>query len=631
MAVSYPTKALVLLFVLCPYLAASPADEILSYRSFEEARVRFERGDLIGAKASIDRAIEFYRDNSDALYLSAIIGDSLKEGADKAEAALDLALRNDRFRIYSPRDAMLLKAELALRRGDPSEARLLVSRFPDSDSDAAFTRIRAARLEGNRDAWYRGIEARLGSIPPDPRVARELLLFENKDSRYLPGARLVDKLLAELEAYARRDPEIMLLAVPFMPRLSDRQNAMAAWLSDGKPSIRAVAYALDAGARDEAWALREIARLKAEGPLNAGLLAASARAMRDAGSRAELARLAREGRLSLDIDSSGDGIADAAVEYKDGAIVSATFDKDQDGRAELSLSAWAQGYPAAGSLEIAGASVEAGWEAYPSLAWLAYTAEGRSYRYDIERGRLSWAPISLEALDPAIPAMQVPVASRLAPPPERAVALASRTVIEYFEDASRLETYLQDGAPRSAARFDPKGRWIESMRFEGGRLASSLQDLDGDGRFETLMRYAGAGKEALVVESVSQDLDGDGIYEYAEYPAAGAKEWDYDGDGAPDVRLERPAPGVERLLVAGKKGGPLDIGLESVAGLPVKAYRNGSALALIPDSAPSLYWIGEKLFDFGAKAPREDGFHEAGGRLILIASSGGRRFAEILR
>jgi tetratricopeptide (TPR) repeat protein len=593
---------------------------------FDEARGQAKAGDWKGAASLLEEARAHDGADSDIRYLSALAARENGADVDEALGQLDAAFASGNFSDCDEAEARILAAGLLINERRWSEAlAVLPKAAPGSSLEP---RRRLARAEaflglGAETMYASELGEAMRRYPDDPSFPR-LLFTRLSPSRPSEAQRpLVELALSRIARYAASDPELPVLAAPFMPDRGPASDAILAYRAMGGRSAAATLLALDYGMIDEAKAASELLSGAFETRLG-DLRRALELARSDAGREAVASALAAySGKIYSDYD--GDGVDEATMEVAKGLALSFSLDGDQNGAAELEVS-FADGLPASAAAREKGASLSLAYAAYPVLARATVEEDGSTSAFDLEAGALSYSPVSMSPIaGSGRSAIYLPEPTGESAPTERAiVASALRRSAETKEGVETL--FLDKGVPERR-EFRVGGRLVSVLSYRLGRPESEKADMDGDGRFETLRRYDSAGKPA----SAAVDADGDGIFEYREeasFPFR--KEWDLDANGSIDaVQYELPG-GAIRCEYSSRLDGRFDEALTLKGGEIVALEKGGRPVSLVPDLNPKVFWIGSKPFDLGESIPSGDGLFVDRGRRYRLVRAGSRAFAEVI-
>jgi hypothetical protein len=595
----------------------------------DEARQSAGLGDWSAAYSLLTDAREAEPANSDVLYLRALA--SMRQGLPLGEALGDLnaALAAGRYSYYSTRDVSTLKAELLLRERKWREAlAALGPPSPEAGVDPAYRLARAKAFAGLRDgaAFAAEISASLDRFPDNPAFPR---LFIERSGSLPPmaGARAIGAAIAKrLPAYADSDPELSVLAAPLLPDISAKRDVVLAFRASGKKSPAATLRALEYGIIGEADAAAELlsgSESVSLRDLSSLLSLSGSPAGRDAVTKAILAW---SGRLEVDFD--GDGVAESSFGLAQGLVTDWESQSAQDGVMDLSAS-FAGGIPVRASVSRDGLKVDIAYSSFPSVSAISFTDRDEKRGYYFGPDAFSFAPLSMKAFaGSGRDAIMFPYP---APAPEIGeLACASAALSASVEKGStRTVTILDKGVPLSATSYEG-GRAVSVTTYSRGSPSIERVDSDGDGRFETELRFApdsgSAGPSWMRLDS-----DGDGVFEYREQLAFPfRKEWDYDGDGLVDAAQFQLPDGSVQEDFSSALDGRLDESIVVKSGKILSLSRRGSPVALVPDSNPGLSWIGSKPFDLGRNLPPGEGIYTAMGKRYRLTRVGSLAFAELI-
>lgn len=595
-----------------------------------EARQAAGLGDWARASAFLAEASDRDPGDADVLYLASLA--SVKGGRPLGEALgnLNAALAADRFSYYSRRDALILKAELLVRERRWKEALGALDPIgADASADPSYRLMRARAFAGLGDS--RSFDAEmtiaLRRFPEDPAFPRLFLARAGRLPSSSEARGLADVILGRLARYAQADPELTVLAAPFMREVEARRDAVLAFRASGGTSAAATLRALEYGIIDEAKASSEL--LAGSKPLLLSDLASLlALAGSPAGRAAVHSALASwSGRV--DFDSDGDGIPEGSFTIEKTLVTGWEFNPAQDG-AMGSSAAFSDGIPTTETLELGGLETVVSFSAYPAVSSVAFAEKGERRIYSFNPEALSFSPLSMRVFSGSgATSILFPSPDPSPVPSERACAAAALSVT-VESGGSRSVTLLDAGLPVSGASYEGD-RLVSTTAYSRGSPALERIDADGDGRFETERGYS-AGPDGLARPSwLRVDADGDGVFEYREqlaYPFR--KEWDYDGNGSVDAVQLQLADGSIEQQFSSRLDGRLDETVIVKSGKLASLSRDGVSLALIPDSNPALTWIGRKIFDVGGNLPAGEGIFWSMGKRYRLTRIGELAFAELV-
>jgi hypothetical protein len=415
------------------------------------------------------------------------------------------------------------------------------------------------------------------------------LLFDYMGERgSSPALRSLGALaLRRLPFLVEAAPDLAYIASPFIADREEAVRYVASYRAAGNPGPASIPQALfwgligDEQAVDELFGrraaqsgqqvLREDPVLggdrmqtegwtRGEGPaLDKAIVLAVWNNIRGTEGRDELRRnlLSYSGVIKEDADK--DGFFEIAAAYRNGLLLSYSWDADQDGLSEWDIRFGAgtpleagismpasdpaqvypgsQAYPARSAAELADYTKTfdsrkkaiVRWERYPAVLHTDYDG----VRYIPRPADFFFSPVRFVELVPEGP---------LYPErDERGAGLNERSLLSFSVMTEKESAEFPGGVERTMFR---DAMPLRSIVYLGGKIAAETEfsplgypvvqraDMDLDGRMETIRQYSRS-SYGLVV-STESDWDGDGLYEYAEVLQADAtikRYWDLDKDG----------------------------------------------------------------------------------------------------
>jgi hypothetical protein len=604
---------------------------------FEEARSLAESGDWASASPLLAEARAQDGGDSDIRFYSALVSRSMGAPLGDSLAELDAALASDRFSEYREDEARLMKAELlvVLRRWQEALS-ILGGSSPEPDLEGRWMLARAKAFLGSgaESSCAAELERALRRRPDDPAFARFVFSAAASGARALPDSRalrsLVELAMSRVERCAPYDPELPVLAAPFMLDRDAAANAVLAFRASGGKSPAATLLALEYGLADESSAAAEL--FSGSYALRSGDFARAHELTRSPAGRAAFADAlaAYAGRIETDRD--GDGVVDWVSVLSKGQPIFFSFDADQDGSSDLTLS-FTDGLPSSAELGQAGLSF--GYGEYPALETARATGGEVEVVFNLEPGTLHYRPVLMSPVaGEGRGAVLLPEPTGEPAPTERAIVSSALSRRERRGEIEEL-LYLDRGVSLRREILK-KGQLALVTEYRLGLPSVERADLDGDGRFETERGYAaaesGTGPAAAAELAWARvDSDGDGLFEYREetrFPFR--KEWDLDANGSVDAVENRTQDGSLLCEYSSRLDGSFDERLVLRGGEIAGFSKNGIPVALVPDANPAYVWIGSKPFDIGMDEPPSPGLHSRGGRRYRIVRGDRRFFAELL-
>ena len=547
-------------------------DPVIAERYVLWAEQELAAGRRAKALAGLERGADYAEVSADLLYLLAHTRKDAGLPAYTVLAPCAAALENGRWKRYTAAQCRILQAETfimirqydraleALDRGDETRAPAALSsapaggrgmqesrRLPENEETTRLRLLCRMGLGHDREFVLLMKEA-LNRYPRDTRLVR--IFFDFCEKQSFAADILVDMtnlVLRRLPLLVETDPELAYIAAPFIPGRQEASRYVAAYRAAGQPNPASIPEALALGLLDDDQAVAELftflpqadlsreisARAPLERTLDKDLVLKVWRLLRAEEGRAALRRnlLGYTGVIKEDTDK--DGIFEARTEYKEGQLLSYTYDADQDGRAELTVR-FSAGVPSQAEISAAGEFVSGPetvflrWERYPAVLH----ADFEGTRYIPRPGDFSFTPLRFAELVAGGPLYPVRDGYDTVLTGRSLFSFSVMTERESAEFSGAVErTFIQDNLPVSSVTYFD-GKLVAEKDFLAGRPVLERVDTDQDGSMETIRRFS-RDEYGLVISSES-DWDGDGVYEYAEILQGDGtvkKYWDLDGDG----------------------------------------------------------------------------------------------------
>ncbi len=620
-------------------LAAQPrSPESLSMMS--AAATRAGLGDWAGAEDLAKRVLALDDRDSDALYLSALAAMRLRDEVGPPLEALELARASDTFRYYSSQAARDLQAGLLVRlRRFESALRLLPGPGAGQSSadilDPEYRRLRALAYlgEGQTRLALGELEAGSQRFPGDPVFARIFFRAWARNPASEEALGLARTFLARLSSLAAADPDLPVLALPFILDPGKRRDAILARRALGSFPVSASLGALQYGIIGDKAAIAEVFASSAS--LAYADLEALHSLLGSAEGRKEYALRLGSFSGSIVFDRDGDGWPEEEALYRSARLEAWTLDADQDGQVEARLS-FADGLPSDFRVGLGDTEALYHYGSYPAVLGLSLhplsPALGMTEVYSFGPGSLLYAPISMSPYPSAAEAsLFLPAPSPAAPTSSRAATVLALG-LRRGQGKEGEYLSLDRGIPLRRESF-LEGRLVASLDYSGGRPGVEKADTDLDGRFETERAYLAdspAGPQDILWSRV--DTDGDGLFEYQEERGPPPrKSWDFNQDGRPDaIELSLPGGQVRREFSSRLDGRLDEVLLLDAQGRILGLTRDSRPIALVQDSNPRLRWLGRKPFDLGSNLPASEGIYYHMGLRYRLVFAGASAFAELI-
>jgi hypothetical protein len=603
---------------------------VVARELLDQARQYGGVGDWATASSCLAEAAIDDPTDADILYLSALASVKRSEPLDLALGRLDAALATGRFSYYGKWDARILKAELLARErrwrpaldalGNPDPIAL-------ADPAYALVRARVLALSGDGRAFAQAIADALRRFPDDTAAARLFLVRAGRLPASDAARTDLQTILSRLASYAENDPELPVLAAPYMESLASRKDAVLAYRASGLSSAAASLRALEYGIIGEAAAAAEL--LSGAYPLTlADLDSLYALAGSPDGRKAVHAALsAWSGTILVDADS--DGVYEGSIILDKGLVSLYELDSRQEGAIDESA-AFSDGLPSSLRLSRPSLTLTVSYSRYPAVSSVSFAEKGETRTYSFAPEAYSFAPIEMRLFSGSgRSSLYLPHAVALADPGEKGCLSAALSVETKGGELRKL-VLVDGGKPISAVSYEGN-RVYSTIVYERGAPVLERVDSDGDGRFETERGFAQGDDGQWKIAWLRTDEDGDGVFEYSEKTLPPfTKEWDFDGNGSVDARSTVLADGAIRTQYSSHLDGKLDEILVVKGGTIVSLIRRGMRIALIPDENKSLTWIGTKEFNIGGNLPNADGIYMHRGKRYRLTRVGSLFFAELI-
>ncbi|MDR3342621.1 MAG: hypothetical protein LBT14_07535 [Treponema sp.] len=535
------------------------------------------------ALGALERGADFADVSSDIAYLLARARAHENKPQGMVLAAIKGAVGTNQWTRFSLDEARLFEAETLIRLRRFAEALHILRMLPPG-ADMAYLRLRALRGSATRETFCAAMAETMEAYPRDPRPVQ--LLFEYLADRLPEGSEqeLVSLALRRLPVLLEADRELAYGAVPFIQNIEDARTILAAYRGVSgvnRISPASIPMALYLGLIDENQALDELfpppSRFMAASTvtLDKALLQSVWSLLRHDEGRDRFWRNLLPFTGVFIEDTNKDGYHDAWVTYQDGMITGYSYDPDQDGLPEVTVSFMAEVpvqatvvvLPEAGEEPVSRpanpvvypvrdadrAKVEVQWEIYPAVL----AVKAGDIRYTARPFEFFFAPVRFRTLFESsfrYPEWDAQGGTLSIRRVLFSADFAERPGKEMEGTIERVE--LDRGIPHKARTF-LDGRLVSETAFALGRPTIQRIDLDVDGRLETVRYFHrdivdSAPEPTLYkamdyieyLEASESDWDGDGIFEYGEQyvfkhdadsgsqaTASVVRSWDMDKDG----------------------------------------------------------------------------------------------------
>jgi len=332
----------VFLLAFIPMLAFSqegPRGEMAMADLYAEwARNTIDRGYWSEALAALERANDFANVSSDISLLLALA----RSHEDKPRAtvieALNMALAVDRWVLYYPESARLMKAENLIAVRAYSEALLELSHVDRGAKEASLTLMALASWRPIE--FRRLLRETLDRYPRESEPVRLFFKFIlNNDAAGLYPAsddlEILELINRRLPVLIPLDPELAWIAAPYIRDTAEARRLVSAYRAVNDPAPESLPIALKLGVIDEDTALNELFDFNHErhsggNILDIALLGEIWELLDSENSKALFRRNLTMYTGVIIEDADRDGIPETFAEYDRGWIRRCAYDTAQD-------------------------------------------------------------------------------------------------------------------------------------------------------------------------------------------------------------------------------------------------------------------------------------------------------------
>jgi len=461
------------------------------------AKDMIDQGLWSEALAGLERAADFADVSSDILYLLALARSHERRPIGDILEVLTMALEVGRWNMFTPNDALLLRAENLITIRAYAGALQDLSKAEKSLEETGL--VLKALAASSPDDFLRVMEETLDRYPRETKPVRIFLGYlKNKDSKGLNPVReelqLLELVVRRLPVLLLRDAELAWMAAPFMRDTAEARRQLQAYRAINKPVKESLPPALALGIIDEETALEELFDSVHGKILDNALLGEIWNLLRREEARSIFRR-----NLSLFsgvITEGRDGIPDSSAEYRNGMLISSSYNMSQDGipdmviRFEAGIPQSAKVYippeyiPNLSGFPYKGSRREAliQWERYPAVL----DAELDGARFIYRPLTFFFSPITVDELWRS--GVYFPRLDPYNPPLTRRYLVSQalrveRPSLEFNNGIEVIE--LNQGIPAGAREYIGE-LMVSETEFQGGRPLFQRVDLNADGRMDTM-------------------------------------------------------------------------------------------------------------------------------------------------
>ena len=475
------------------------------------AKNTLEQGFWAEALAALERASDFADFSSDISYLLALTRFHENRPRVTVLEALTLALAVDRWVLYYPEDARLLKIECLIGLRAYSDALYeltLVNRGP-KESVLKLKALSASR-PWEFNSYMRDTLDRFPRECGPVRLFFDFLKREDAAGRY-PGREeleILELIVRRLPLLLPDDPELAWMAAPYMRDNAEAGRLVSAYRAVHPPAPESLPAALKLGVIDEELALVE---LFLSPVLQMTLLGDVWELL-----RLEEAKLLFRRNLSvfsgvITEDGDGDGIPEISAEYDRGVLRKSSYDTIQTGIMEMSIF-FEAGDPLRALVLIPPESsrkvADLQWERYPAV----FDVELEGARYIPRPLDFYYSPVKFTDLWQS--GLLFPERDTQSPALTRRVLVSQSLRVERpsLEFSGGIEIVeLNQSIPVRAREYVGE-LMVSETEFLRGRPQLQWVDLDMDGRKETVRRFNRNYRQMELEELWNYDRDYDNVY-----------------------------------------------------------------------------------------------------------------------
>jgi len=305
----------------------------------EWAKSVIEQGRWSEGLAALERANDFANVSSDISWLLALARSHENKPRETVIEALNMALAVDRWVLYYPESARLLKAENLIAVRAYNEALVELSHVSRGAKEASLT---LAAMAAWRPAEFRRLlRETLDRYPRESEPVRLFYKFiSNNDAAglYPTGDDLefLELITRRLPVLILDDPELAWIAAPYIRDTAEARRLVAAYRAVNVPVPESLPIAFKLGVIDEDTVLRELFDFRHERHANGNILEMALldeiwELLGSEDSKALFRRNLSAYTGVITEDADRDGIPETFAEYDRGWLWRCVYDTAQDG------------------------------------------------------------------------------------------------------------------------------------------------------------------------------------------------------------------------------------------------------------------------------------------------------------
>ena len=588
-------------------LHAADMDRKIGAVYLEESIHAFENGSYESAETLALTAAEFFPGSSDTMYVLSMIAEATDSSIRRSILLALAAFDSGSWSRMDEREARVRTARLLYRTRRYSEAANIL----DGLADPLFTAESAALTISVMIANGRFEQAKRFTAEASDRYPADRRVYLSRLRAFPETADDMAARVLEGEIFAD-DAGIVGTLVENVSPWNDRIEPMLSMayleLGASDPGVRLIALERTGG-----LGTQEIVDYLSLGEVSSTAIDRLREAVEGTGLEPVLLEMLEkyDGWITEDRDS--DGLGEWRILYSSGEPLRIVADEDQDGSAEAEM-LFDSGKPSTLVYTIDGETFKVLYSSYPRVGSIEVSVNSDVTRYEIPPGRMILPGIV--ELSGRTPVWYAPALPRL-PGREDLSGYSHTVTVSRAADEGNMSVRRRTERDREIVTDFVDGAVVRVTELEAGVPVTVKRDVDGDGVFDVVERYAGT-----VVAEISFDADGDGTHEYIYFPIDSREEWDFDDDGRIDCRQYPSENGTVREYSSAMNG-TLDVKL--VIGETIE--RNGAVIPVYPGEDGTM-WVGsppDPSFEFTVS-----GLSENEGRSYMIYSVNGKRYIEVL-
>lgn len=602
----------------------------------------FMQGNIEAALETADEAMSYWPATSDALVIKYFVLKARNAPLETCISVLDAALKADTFNNFYKEDVLVRFCHELITAQRIYEA-LTAAQNVIAEDEGNFILARAQLELGNLDTSLVYYKAYLAMHPDAIESLIPWLMRAGKSAYTSQAGTYIEYIKNTLLQFIRFEhPEILPALVPFA---EDRETArlyLREYRAYNKVNAYASYFSYEYGLIGWETLLDEL--FVHAGSVPYEVYEHVALAVPTPEALLKLKQKLETWSGFIVNDSNYDKVPEVLLEFSNGLPVHAFRDSDQNGVYEAEV-LFADGSPEVVRFTLQNTVYDINYYKWPLVREVLVSDVGSSLVFTFVPGAYSWPFVQklfLSKLDATL-ALWYRFPDRLYADTLHALAKAAIKV-ERVQQASMLQgktanangsTFISGNLGATAGQSSGMNTHtsaladqttqtvtlgssvpVFSMSTDGGYKTFTLYssgfpiyeriDLDADGTYDGVRMYIHNSKGVPVLAETRIDMDGNAIYEYIErYFPTLTKIWDTNQDGSADIVITEETTGTIRYEAALDTSGTFPLVVYLKDNIPVLVVFRGQEQPLIRDLNSTVYWIGQKYFDFEKTQPVE--------------------------